>query len=272
MERRFFIKSLVVGTGVFIIKEYRANSAEKGRDDIVAKMIYNNTGDHPDFKKEWGLALWIEKSNLAVLFDTGGNPVTLWNNMQKAGIDLSRLEAIIISHNHWDHTRGLPMVLEKTAYKPVVYVPFSDSDDIKQKIEKASIIPIQNPSRILDFLWTTGEMKGEAGDQVIYEQSLLIIKDNQVFLFTGCAHPGIVNIVEKAKEMQPDKEIALVAGGFHLMNMSIEQIEHISAKLTELNVKRLAPSHCTGDKAIEYFRNTWKDKFVDLNIGDSYII
>jgi 7,8-dihydropterin-6-yl-methyl-4-(beta-D-ribofuranosyl)aminobenzene 5'-phosphate synthase len=224
-------------------------------------MIYNNTGSNPDFKKEWGLSMWIEHKNQAILFDTGGNADTLWKNMETAGLDLSKLTMILISHNHWDHIRGIPMVLEKTAYKTPVYVPATDSAEFMNKNSKAIIRPVTRAQQITAYMWTGGELKGMLGGNVIFEQSIIIIQNNLVYLFTGCAHPGIIAIVERTKELHPDKDIALVAGGFHLIDKPAEQIQEVSVKLSELNVRRIAPSHCTGDKAIEFLRNEWTDRF-----------
>jgi 7,8-dihydropterin-6-yl-methyl-4-(beta-D-ribofuranosyl)aminobenzene 5'-phosphate synthase len=115
-------------------------------------------------------------------------------------------------------------------------------------------------------------MQGTMEASAIFEQSILIVRDNLVYVFTGCAHPGIVTIVRKAKTLYPEKSIALAAGGFHLINKSAEQIQEVSDKLNEMQVQKVAPSHCTGDKAIEFFRTEWKDRFIDFNIGDDYKI
>jgi 7,8-dihydropterin-6-yl-methyl-4-(beta-D-ribofuranosyl)aminobenzene 5'-phosphate synthase len=270
MKRRFFVKTLVIGTGAVVLRNYNVNAAEVDRNTILVKMIYNNTGINPGYKKEWGLAMWIEENNTAILFDTGGNPDTLWKNIQAAGIDLSKLSVIIISHNHWDHTRGIPFVLEKTPGKSTIFVPASDAPEIKDTSNVVSVIPVTDSRHITGSIWTTGEMKGFLGANIIYEQSVIILRNSLVYLFTGCAHPGIISIVEKTESLYPDNDIDLVAGGFHLIDKTDDQIQEISAKLSELNVKKIAPSHCTGDKAINFFKTAWNERFVNLNIGDDF--
>jgi len=101
MERRCFVKTLVIGTGTMMFLDLDANASGVNEGSILVKMIYNNTGTHNNYKKEWGLSLWIEKNNQAVLFDTGGNAEIFWKNLQAAGTDLSKLSVIVISHNHW---------------------------------------------------------------------------------------------------------------------------------------------------------------------------
>jgi 7,8-dihydropterin-6-yl-methyl-4-(beta-D-ribofuranosyl)aminobenzene 5'-phosphate synthase len=268
INRGTFIKSILITAGGFVLRNYNMAATDIAPKDVLVRMIYNNSGNASGFKKEWGLAMWIEHNHEAVLFDTGGNPGTLWKNIQTAGIDLSKLTAIIISHNHWDHTRGIPVILDKITRKTSLFVPASDRPEMKEANDLVNVIPVTGAQRITGSIWSTGEIKGSLLTSVIYEQSVIIALNNQVFLFTGCAHPGVVAIVEKVKSLFPEKDLALVAGGFHLIDKTPEQIGEISVKLKEMGVKQIAPSHCTGDKAIDWFRTTWQERFVEFNIGD----
>lgn len=272
IKRGVFIKSILIGAGAFVIRNYNMAAANIAPNSILVRMIYNNSGTTSGYKKEWGLAMWIEQDNNALLFDTGGNPGTLWQNIQAAGIDLSKLTTIIISHNHWDHTRGIPLILDKITGKTSIYVPASDLPDINKPGDLVNVIPVTGTQRITESIWSTGEMKGSLANNMVYEQSLIICRNNQVFLFTGCAHPGVVAIVEKTRSLFPEKDVALVAGGFHLIDKTPEQIEEISVRLKEMGVEQIAPSHCTGDKAIEYFKTAWNTRFIAMNLGDHYTI
>ncbi|MBN1791182.1 MAG: MBL fold metallo-hydrolase [Bacteroidales bacterium] len=272
MKRRVFVRTFLLGTGGVMVRNYNVSAAGADHDPILVKMIYNNTGNHPDFKKEWGLAMWIEDNKHAILFDTGGNPETFRKNILVAGIDLSILSSVVISHNHWDHIRGIPVVLDGITQKTNIYVPASNAPEIKSSNPFVNVVPVTDARPIDGSVWSTGEMQGTIDAANIFEQSILIVRGNLVYVFTGCAHPGIVPIVDKAKTLFPDKAIALAAGGFHLINKSAEQIQEVSDKLNEMQVQKIAPSHCTGDKAIEFFRSEWKDRFIDFNIGDDYKI
>jgi 7,8-dihydropterin-6-yl-methyl-4-(beta-D-ribofuranosyl)aminobenzene 5'-phosphate synthase len=192
--------------------------------------------------------------------------------METLGIDLFKLTAVIISHNHWDHTRGIPLLLDKLTQKIIWYVPASDVPEIKSIGDSTMVQRVTGALQITDSIWSTGEMQGAADGDLIYEQSVIINSGEFVYLFTGCAHPGIVSIVEKTHELFPDKKIALAGGGFHLIDKTPEQLKEISDRLFALNVERLAPSHCTGDKAIAYLRAEWGDRFIDLHLGDNYKI
>ena len=70
-------------------------------------------GNMTDFVSKWGLSMWIEDKETAILFDTGGKTSTLWENVRTAAVDIQKLSTIIISHHHYDHVGGLPIILEK---------------------------------------------------------------------------------------------------------------------------------------------------------------
>ena len=159
----------------------------------------------------------------------------------------------MISHNHWDHKNGLGLILEKTLNKPDVYIVENDFKEYSKIIYdglKVSLLP-------------GGEL---------YEQSVVLTQKKSMVLLTGCSHSGIVDMVKTVKKTFPDKELKLVAGGFHLMSKPDSEIMKISTELKDLNVVKIAPSHCTGDNAINYFRKDWGDKFIDFNISDELTI
>jgi 7,8-dihydropterin-6-yl-methyl-4-(beta-D-ribofuranosyl)aminobenzene 5'-phosphate synthase len=101
---------------------------------------------------------------------------------------------------------------------------------------------------------------------------LIISSDKNLFIVTGCSHPGIVNIVKRAMEIKPESSIEIVTGGFHLLRHSKAEVKNISDELKKLGVKKIAPSHCTGDEAINIFRKEWGADFVNLNLGDTFEI
>jgi 7,8-dihydropterin-6-yl-methyl-4-(beta-D-ribofuranosyl)aminobenzene 5'-phosphate synthase len=98
----------------------------------------------------------------------------------------------------------------------------------------------------------------------IIEQSLVIETSEGLVVITGCAHPGIVGIVSAAAE---GGDIGLVIGGFHLKDDSATEIDEVIADLQALGVKRVAPTHCTGDEARERFRAVFGDGFVPVGVG-----
>ena len=121
---------------------------------------------------------------------------------------------------------------------------------------------VKEPLRICKDVWSTGQM-----GSLIKEQSLVIKTIKGLVVITGCAHPGIVNIVKKAKEMFKKEEIYLVMGGFHLLSYSEKETERIIRELKNLEVKKIAPSHCTGVKQIELFKRAWGKDFINSGCG-----
>lgn len=106
---------------------------------------------------------------------------------------------------------------------------------------------------------------GELGTW-IKEQSLIVDSDKGSIIITGCAHPGIVKIIQKAKEMGK-KEIIFVMGGFHLGGESENTINNIITDFKKLGVKKVGPCHCTGEQARQLFKKEYGENYLDVGVG-----
>jgi len=272
MERRAFIYTFMMSSGGMILHGTKLNAMKPEKDDILIRMIFNNTGSCKGLKNAWGLSVWIEQSNEITLFDTGSDPDILQGNMTYLGLDSSRINRLIISHDHWDHNAGIEMILGKLPEKTNLYMVEQFREDYIKRYPDAQIIGVDEPLQIADHVWSTGSQSITYKDESLYEQSVILTKDNTMVLLTGCSHPGIVKIAKRALEIHPDKTLVLVAGGFHLMRTPENEVREISEELMDLGIANLAPSHCTGDKSIKIFREHWKDRFIDMNLGDQYIL
>ena len=267
MERRTFNQSLVFSSGFILTNPMDLLSENLDNNTIKISMIYNNIGTHLELNSAWGLSIWIETEKSSILFDTGGDSSILSHNLDNSNFDINRLTKIFISHKHWDHINGLESILERHSKSPDIYIVEKDYAFIKQKFPNASIISVTTPKQIDSNIWTTGELRGINNGNEIFEHSIILIQNDSLILLTGCSHSGIVGMVNKTKQLFPDKRIELVAGGFHLGRKSKEEIIEISDSLMDLEVQKIAPSHCTGDMAIEYFKKNWGKKFVNFNLG-----
>jgi 7,8-dihydropterin-6-yl-methyl-4-(beta-D-ribofuranosyl)aminobenzene 5'-phosphate synthase len=98
------------------------------------------------------------------------------------------------------------------------------------------------------------------------EHALVIITDHGVVVITGCAHPGIVDILRRAKTLT-GKEILLVMGGFHLMHDYPASIRSVIAAFEALGVQYVAPSHCTGEEAIRPFKRAFRNRYIESGVG-----
>lgn len=230
-------------------------------------IVYDNNEYDERLKLGFGFSCLIQLKDKNILFDTGGDSPTLLNNMEKLGIDLKSIDTIVLSHIHGDHVNGLPGMLEVNP-DVTVYIPQSFPNSFRDDIRSygADHIDVSNPVKICDGVYSTGEL-----GTWIKEQSLIIKTEKGLVVITGCAHPGIVNIVKKAKDLTKN-DAYLVSGGFHLGGASDSEIRDITRSFKEMEVKKVAPCHCTGDRAIRLFKEEYKGDFIKAGVGKEILI
>ncbi len=229
-------------------------------------IVFNNVAHNEACMTEWGFACYVQTPTVNILFDTGSEGEILLQNMSELNIDPHDIDLIFISHMHYDHIGGLERVLELNK-KAKLFLPASAPDTSVRKLRAYGIdvALVAQPMKITDDIYSTGEM----GSEGLKEQALIIDAAQGLCVITGCAHPGIVEIVERTKKLH-GKNIYLVLGGFHMMRMNDDQITGIITRLQDLEVEYIGPSHCTGDKAMQAFRNAWEERFIDLGCGATF--
>jgi 7,8-dihydropterin-6-yl-methyl-4-(beta-D-ribofuranosyl)aminobenzene 5'-phosphate synthase len=229
---------------------------------LTITIVYDNNAYDPRLKTAWGFSCLIEYRDQVILFDTGGDSPMLLANMDMLGIDPSRIEAVVLSHIHGDHTGGLSGLLPMAGNGLTVFVPRSFPARFKEAVRtRAQLVEVHESREVGEEVYTTGEL----GTGII-EQSLVVRTDEGLVVVTGCAHPGIVEIVRKAKALSGD-EVYLVLGGFHLGGKSRKEIEGITSEFRRLGVRKVAPCHCTGDQAIRMFRQEYGEDFIQAGVG-----
>jgi 7,8-dihydropterin-6-yl-methyl-4-(beta-D-ribofuranosyl)aminobenzene 5'-phosphate synthase len=221
---------------------------------ITLTVVYDNRSADPRLETAWGFACLIESEDMTILFDTGGDGRMLLDNLTVLGIDPQAIDTVVLSHAHSDHTGGLEQVLAANDHL-TVYLPQSFPDRFKTSLHNP-VVEVSEPLTITDHIRTTGT--------TIIEQALIIETRRGLIVLTGCAHPGIVEIVRAAKAYG---DIDLVMGGFHLADYSAAKVKAVIADLKQLGVQRVAPSHCTGDQAIEQFRAAFGTDFIPIGAG-----
>jgi 7,8-dihydropterin-6-yl-methyl-4-(beta-D-ribofuranosyl)aminobenzene 5'-phosphate synthase len=225
-------------------------------------VLYNNVSGRADCITDWGFACLVKGKEKTLLFDTGLNGNILLHNMKCMNVDPGSIDVVVLSHIHSDHAAGLAEFL-KHKNDVVVYVPESFPLHFKRTLKGAgaAVEEVRNAKQLCNDVYTTGEM-----GLGIREQALIVMTSKGMVIITGCAHPGIVNIVKKAKEQHND-DVYMIIGGFHLISMSSGEIENIISCLRELGVRKVAPSHCTGSQAQNLFRDTWGNNFIEGGVG-----
>jgi 7,8-dihydropterin-6-yl-methyl-4-(beta-D-ribofuranosyl)aminobenzene 5'-phosphate synthase len=229
---------------------------------ITITILYDNYIFSKGLQADWGFSCIIKGTEKTILFDTGTMGGILFHNINKLNVNPKDVELVAISHNHRDHTGGLSAFLDENN-KVTVYLPASFPDSFVSRVQKAGakVVPVDKPVEICKDVSLTGEMGVK-----IKEQSLILNTSKGLVVIAGCAHPGIVSIVRRAKEVI-DKKIYLVCGGFHLMNKSKDEVKEIINEFKDLGVLKVGASHCTGDKAIELFKEAYRENFVQMGVG-----
>ncbi len=229
---------------------------------IKIMIVYDNEALNESFEASWGFACVIDIDGDCILLDTGGNSSILLSNMAKMGINISKISIVVLSHIHADHTGGLMGFLDARNGGVEVYLPASFPKSFKRSIEDygCSVIEVSKPIKIREGIATTGEM-----GFWIKEQALIVNTPKGAIVITGCAHPGIVNIAKRAKEIAG--KVYMVLGGFHLMGYSESEILGIISQLKSLGVEAVAPCHCTGNLAKALFKQEFGDKYIEVGVG-----
>jgi len=239
-----------------------ATSSSQPAETVTITIVYDNYPYEKGLEAGWGFSCLISGTEKTILFDTGGNGPVLLKNMKSLKIDPRQIDLVVLSHIHGDHVGGLSSFLEKNPHVTVC-VPKSFPAKFKADVKKvgAKLIEIEKTLGICKNVVSTGEL-----GKRIREQSLVVGTGKGSVIITGCAHPGIVDIIEHAKTAGA-KDVLMVMGGFHLFCESKGKIKKIISRFRELGVRYAGPCHCSGDTARKLFADEYKKHFVRLGVG-----
>ena len=241
---------------------------------------------------------------LRVLVDTGQDASVVLSNAERLGLSLSNLDAILITHGHYDHAggllgllehikpRGLLVVMHPDALKPKLamrpHLRFIGAPGLsKSAIEERGAIPLLSraPARISGDVLATGEIErrtdfehvegfstlgpnGLEEDRLMDDQALVVRTERGLIVLTGCAHSGLINTLRKAVELTGEERLLAVIGGFHLEGASEERLRRTVEELSALEPGLVAACHCTGLKAFCYLMRAFGPRFRRLGSGD----
>lgn len=252
----FALKIMFLGVIAF------ADVGKPGTPTRRITVIFNNIPYAPELQTSWGFSCLVEGFDQTILFDTGGDGEILLANMKHLGVDPRVVDVVVLSHIHADHTGGLEAFLRQNS-NVTVYLPSSFPHAFQQQIKhlRADVVRVNGPMRLFDKVHSTGEMGNG-----IKEQGLVLNTSKGLVVITGCAHPGIENIVRKARQYLK-KNVYLIMGGFHLLGAGSSEIRECIQNLRALEIEKTAPSHCTGEAAIDRFREVWGEDFLPAGCG-----
>ena len=250
---------------IFLVLPLFFCSVVSSQEAMIPKtitVIYDNYPFKRGFQTGWGFSCLVRGWGEAILFDTGGDGRLLLSNMRGLEIDPHEIDMVVLSHIHGDHVGGLESLLYQHRDLSVV-VPSSFPSDLKHGVRSfgARLQEVEGFTELCPGVYSTGEM-----GTWIKEQALILESPRGLVVITGCAHPGVVKIVETVRA-HFTKDILLVMGGFHLMGEDRKGLERIIARFQELGVKHVGPCHCSGDGARRLFQEAYGNAFVPVGVG-----
>jgi 7,8-dihydropterin-6-yl-methyl-4-(beta-D-ribofuranosyl)aminobenzene 5'-phosphate synthase len=271
MRRLTWMMVIILGMIVVCKPLSHAAAREKATlhtgKDLTLTIVYDNNPYDNRLITRWGFSCYIQGLEKTIVFDVGGEGPVLLSNMEKLNIDAKTVNAVVLSHVHHDHIGGLTDFLKRNQ-NVTVYMPRSLPPSVKETVRSAGArtCDVHQPEKICKNAYSTGEL-----GSFIKEESLIIQTSKGLIVITGCAHPGIVNIVKKAKALLKT-EVYLVLGGFHLCWMNGSQIKRIINGVKGEGVKKVAPCHCSGNLAREEFEKTYGNNFIRVGVGKTITI
>jgi 7,8-dihydropterin-6-yl-methyl-4-(beta-D-ribofuranosyl)aminobenzene 5'-phosphate synthase len=265
-------------------------------------LLYDAFGKDATMTKDWGYAALVEINGKRILFDTGDDPAILAKNVKAKGVDLTKLDFVVLSHRHSDHVGGLTYLL-KVNPRVKIYAPkegfgIFGSDLPSTFYRKDNSLPAEMryyngaPPEIMRFgtvfpganihlIDKTSEVapgitlialvSDAPGTKELKELSLAINTPDGIVLLVGCSHPSIETIVAEAANINP--HIHFIAGGFHLVVAQDAAIEKVASSLHDTyKVDYIAPGHCTGEPTFAALQRIFGERYLYAGLGTTLTV
>jgi len=292
--------SCSVGLLLFIACAATVSAAPAPRaaaENVQITVLYDAFGKASTMQRDWGYAAFVEYGGKRILFDTGNNPDILAQNAKAKGVDLTKLDFVVMSHRHGDHMGGLTYLLKvNPAVK--IYAPKEGfgvyGADLPNSFYRRDVSLLQEqryyggtPPEVMRFgsAWPGANFQlvdknieiapdihlvalvsDKPGTLELHELSLAINSPDGMVIVVGCSHPGIEKILESATMINP--RIHIIAGGFHLVVASDAEIERtVTALHDQFRVEYVAPGHCTGEPAFTALKQAFADHYIYAGLG-----
>ena len=267
----------------------------------LTTLIEDTPGREAGLVSQHGLSLLIEAGTRTVLFDMGQDG-TFIRNAEALGLDLSRVDAGVLSHGHYDHGGGLGAFLDYNKHAPVYLKPGAGDPFYARDPDRYRYIGLEEGmlAAYADRLIRTGRATGifpgfmlfseiqtieppppgngpllirkggqDIPDPFLHELFLVVEDDDGISVITGCGHSGIMNMISTARDRYPGQPLKAVVGGFHLIDRDTppHMVRHIASALKSAGCRRIITGHCTGSMAKEILQKELGDCFSSLSTG-----
>ena len=260
-------------------------------------VLYDAFGKDASMKKDWGYAALVEINGKRILFDTGDNPDIFAQNVKAKGVDLTRLDFVVMSHRHGDHMGGLTYLLSVNP-KVKIYAPkegfgvygaslpssfYRKNESLPPEMRYYDGAPppvitfgsawpganfelIDKSTEVAPGMTLIAQVSDAPGTSELKELSLAINTPDGIVLLVGCSHPGIESIVAEAAKINPHMHV--IAGGFHLVVAQDPAIEKVVAALRDTyKVDYIAPGHCTGEMTFAALKQAFGERYLYAGLG-----
>jgi 7,8-dihydropterin-6-yl-methyl-4-(beta-D-ribofuranosyl)aminobenzene 5'-phosphate synthase len=270
-------------------------TSHEARTLKITVLVTNVAGDPHLGDGEWGYSALVEVDGHKILYDTGASSDMVLNNAKALHIDLSDVEDVVLSHNHWDHVGGLmtlrhkfaktnPRAMSRVHVGAAIFEPRlneAGEDQNGLRLIKAEYLATggvfiihDKATELYPGVWLTGPVprpnveknwfpglslvtaQGRVEDNVPEDSALVFDTSEGIVILTGCGHAGIVNIVEYARTIAGTGPLLAVIGGLHLFNASDQTLVWTGAKLKSYRIENLLAGHCTGIEATYRLRES----------------
>lgn len=260
-------------------------------------ILYDAFGKSAAVTKAWGFSALVEYGGKRILFDTGGNAEILEHNVKALGVDLSKLDFVVISHRHGDHISGLNYLLRVNPtvriYTPAdPWGPFGwavpngfyrKEDSLAADMRyfdgdppgmlsastpwpQANFVRVDATTEIAPGIFLVPTISQVTGTLELREISMVIRGPQGLIIVDGCSHAGVEKILEAASKIDP--HIRVVFGGLHLVAAPDSDIQRISAALhDQWKLDYIAIGHCTGEPTFAVLQKTFGDKYLYAGVG-----
>lgn len=273
---------------------------------ILVTVLVENAVHGRELRAEHGLAFHLQVGPQSLLFDTGQSEL-IAHNARLLGVDLAAIQAVALSHGHYDHTGGLEAVCRLAPQAPVHVHPAAltprfarnpdgttrsvggsstglQADRLQSGLVRTNTAPVE----VLPGIFLTGEIPretdfedvggpfvlDEAGtrpDPMEDDQALFFDTQDGLVVLLGCAHAGVVNTLRHVRRLTRGRPIHAVLGGMHLLAASPERMDRTVAALRELGVQRLGPAHCTGAAATARLWTEFPQACAVCSVGSRFV-
>jgi 7,8-dihydropterin-6-yl-methyl-4-(beta-D-ribofuranosyl)aminobenzene 5'-phosphate synthase len=270
----------------------------KAQSEKRITILYDAFGPPSSLKMDWGFAALIEYNGRSILFDPGNNARIFEHNVNQLNVDLTKLDAVVISHRHGDHTSGLNYLVKANPtvkiYAPLEGAYFNTPSPVTFLQRTPGLPPnmsyyrgaqpdvfrsgspwpdanfeiVRQTTEIFPGFFVLTTVSQKPGTRDMNEVSLAIRTPEGLAVVVGCSHPGVEKILENATAIDP--QLYTVTGGFHLVVTPEQEVQQVAATLHDkLKIKRVAPGHCTSEMGFKVLMEQFQDRFDQAGLGQT---